>query len=113
MKLEAINDTNFSEFLGDEGLVFLFIGKGDCNPCATWTEELLGGKEVDGLSRAGKVTLGSGGLTNLKRVHGPWLSTVRELPWNSLWRDGVLLKEWPGSGLDRLVARVEGLVGRG
>lgn len=110
MKLERVDDSNFADFLGGEGIVYLFLGNEGCGPCMEWTLALEAAGEVGGLSRVGKVTLGGGGLTNFKRVHSAWLSTVREMPYSSLWRGGVLAKEWPGGGLDRLVARVGRLV---
>jgi hypothetical protein len=123
--LEHIDDDNFQDFLFHPH-AFLFIGKEECDPCNRWTNELtahlLEGNSPDtnvGLSatpslaqldfRWGKVTLGKGKLTNFKRVHGIWLSQVRDLPHNTLWINGDLSKEWTGGGLDRLTSRLQNL----
>jgi hypothetical protein len=106
--LETINDSNFEEFLASPS-VFLFLGKTDCEACNIWTNELLTNIDsFEGL-RFGKVTIGSPGLTNFKRVHGAWLSQARELPYNTIWVNGEKQKEWPGGGLDRLKSRLVNL----
>jgi hypothetical protein len=122
--LEIIDDSNFSEFLFAPNS-FLLIGKSTCDACNIWTNELLGhlldtgsstGIEKANLQlshlpiRWGKVSLNTGGtLTNFKRTHGVWLSHIRDLPYNSLWSNGQLVKEWPGGGIDRLTNRLHSM----
>ena len=123
--LEHIDDSNYEDFLSHPHAL-LFIGKETCDPCNRWTAELsahlMEGNSPDtnvGLTstpslaqldfRWGKVTLGTGKLTNFKRDHGIWLSQVRDLPHNTLWIDGMLTKEWTGGGVDRLTSRLQAL----
>ena len=112
MVLEVIDDSNFEEFLASP-VAFLLIGKTGCGPCMEWTASLNSALAEDGLPsgiRWGKLIIGDGKLTNLKRVHGTWLSHVREMPYNSIWMNGTMVKEWPGGGeLVRLTNRLEGL----
>lgn len=108
MKLEKIDDTNFEDFLSSP-LAFLMIGKEGCGPCMEWTAELEKSEDVFPLVRFGKITIGEGILTNFKRVHGTWLSHMREMPYNSLWTEGKMVKEWPGGGMDRLISRLNNL----
>lgn len=108
--LEMIDDSNFEEFLSAPA-VLLFVGKEGCGPCMEWTQELkneLTSLDLPGV-RFGKLALGEGKHTNFKRVHGVWLSHLRELPYNSLWVNGAIVKEWPGGGFDRLTSRLQSL----
>lgn len=109
MKLEMIDDANFEEFLSAP-LSFLMIGKVGCGPCMEWTAELESSGESFPLVRFGKITVGGENkLTNFKRAHGTWLIRVREMPYNSLWVNGKIVKEWPGGGMDRLINRLKNL----
>lgn len=111
MKLELIDDTNFEEFLGSP-LSFLMIGRVDCEPCRVWTNELESSQQGFPLVRGGKLLIGGNGkLTNFKRTHGAWLSHVREMPHNSLWIGGEMVKEWSGGGMDRLINRLKNIGG--
>lgn len=108
MFLQKVDDSNFSEFLSGK-LVFLLIGKEGCAACESWVNTLheFTGDVPEGFS-VGKVTLGAGNLTNFKKVHGVWLSHVRELPHNSIWVDGEMRKEWLGGGeIERLLNRMK------
>jgi hypothetical protein len=106
--METINDSNFEEFLSSPASL-LFIGKTDCEACNQWTAELNNNLDNLPQMRCGKVTIGTSGLTNFKRVHGPWLSKVKDLPYNTIWVNGEMKKEWPGGGLDRLKSRLANL----
>lgn len=113
MALEVVDDSNFEEFLASPA-AFLLIGKDGCGPCMEWKASLNSvlseGGKLPSSVRFGRVIIGEDKLTNFKRVHGVWLSHVREMPYNSVWMNGVLVKEWPGGGdLDRLTNRLFGL----
>lgn len=109
MTLETIDDGNFEEFLASPA-AFLLIGKEGCEACINWTNQLVSSDLSLPKVRLGKLVLGGGKLTNFKRANGVWLSHVRELPHNSIWVNGTMVKEWLGGGeVDRLTNRLEGL----
>ena len=51
-----------------------------------------------------------GGLVDFKRAN-PWLAEVDVLPFNQIWVNGERSKSFAGSGVDRLVPRLRGLLG--
>jgi len=109
LELEIVNDDNFQEFLASP-VVFLLLGREDCEACVSWISTLQNSNLKLSNIRAGKLILGTGKLTNFRRVHGSWSSHIRELPHNSIWMNGSMVKEWLGGGdLDRLMNRLEGL----
>ncbi len=121
--LESIDDTNYSDFLAAPTAVLL-VGKTTCPACNDWSTELLNNLLDTGPStglttspplqqlniRWGKLLLNNPGtVTGFKREHAEWLSTVRDLPYNSIWINGERVKEWPGGGMSRLVGRLQNL----
>lgn len=115
MEIEKIDGTNWQDFVSS-GTTYLMLGKSDCAACNNWTEELttfLAAAEgkYGGKVRFGKMLLDQRGLTDFKRAHGEWLKDVHDLPFNVLWKNGEKVKTWPGNGLDRLINRLDPLVG--
>lgn len=112
-ELQVIDGTNWRDFVGD-GVVYLMLGKSDCGACAAWTEEIKGFLGADerfaGKVRFGKMLLDQRGLTDFKREHGEWLKDVHDLPFNVIWVGGQKAKAWPGSGVERLTNRLDGLL---
>lgn len=113
MMLEVVNDSNFEEYLASP-VAFLLIGKEGCGPCMEWkaslSSVLIEGSKLPSGIRFGRVMIGEDGLTNFMRTYGDWLTSMESMPYNSVWVNGVLVKEWSGGGdLDRLIHRLSGL----
>jgi hypothetical protein len=120
--IEILTDADWESFL-ESGTRVLLIGKAECPACQVWGSELTAALMDEGVNqppggalplgrlpiRWGKITLDRGPLTQFKREHGPWLMTLKDLPHNSIWMDGIRLKEWPGGGMERLRSRLIGL----
>jgi hypothetical protein len=106
--VETVDGGNWREFIASPRAV-LMIGKSDCPACGAWNEELNGflGSDAKWTDvRFGKMLLDKGGLIEFKRAN-PWLADVEELPFNVLYARGERVKSWPGSGVERLVTRLE------
>ena len=111
-RLEKIDRGNWRDFVAAP-LAMLMLGKSDCAACAAWSEELDGFLAQDTeftTVRFGKMLLDEGGLVDFKRVN-PWLAEVDVLPFNQIWVNGERSKNFAGSGVDRLVPRLRGLLG--
>lgn len=109
-----IDGTTWRDFVGS-GVVVLMLGKTDCAACGTWTDELntfLAGEHGYPEVRFGKMLLDQRGLVDFKREHGEWLKDVDVLPYNLVYKDGVLEKKFAGGGLERLTNRLDGVLGR-
>ena len=61
--------------------------------------------------RFGKVLLDKGGLGAFKKAN-PWVAEVKDLPTNAIYVNGELKKQFAGGGTQRLVNRLERLLGR-
>jgi hypothetical protein len=107
-RLEAIDGSSWEAFVAAPVAV-LMIGKSDCAACASWTEELRGLLASDerwGHVRFGKLLLDKPGLVSFKRAN-PWLAELDELPFNVIYVNGEVVKRFAGSGVERLVSRLE------
>ncbi len=106
-RLETITRENWEEFLAAPAAV-LMLGKSDCPACAAWSEEL--GAFLDGGTewtsvRFGKLLLDQPGLGAFKKAN-PWLADLKDLPFNLVYVEGEKVKEFLGSGTDRLSNRL-------
>jgi hypothetical protein len=111
-RLEKIDGQNWEAFVASPAAV-LMIGKGDCAACAAWTAELGAFLETDERwrhVRFGKLLLDKPGLISFKRAN-PWIAELHDLPTNVLYVDGQETKRFAGSGVERLVTRLERGVG--
>lgn len=111
-RLEAIGPDNWEEFL-KAPLAVLMLSKSDCAACSAWTEELQTFLQTDEDFkdvRFGKMLLDQRGLTGFKRA-SPWLADLDVLPFNVIYKDGDKAKEFAGSGMTRLVNRLNSLRG--
>jgi hypothetical protein len=109
-RLESVDGSNWREFI-QSPVAVLVIGKSDCPACSSWSAELetfLAGDETWKGVRFGKVLLDKGGLIDFKRAN-PWLADIDELPFNQLYASGERVKSFPGSGIERLVTRLQSL----
>ncbi len=111
-RLETIDGQNWEAFVASPAAV-LMLGKSDCAACAAWTAELEAFLEHDARwrhVRFGKLVLDKPGLISFKRAN-PWIADVHELPTNVLYVNGLETKRFAGSGVERLVTRLERGVG--
>jgi hypothetical protein len=109
-RLEIIDGSNWKEFLAAPKAV-LILAKTTCQHCAEWSATLTDFLATDSRFadvRFGKMFLDKPGLVEFKRGN-TWLAEVDDLPFNLLYVGGEKRKAWPGGGVDRLVARLEGL----
>jgi hypothetical protein len=110
-RLEAIDGSTWEAFVAAPVAV-LMLGKSDCAACATWTDELKAMLESDEQwrdVRFGKLLLDKPGLVSFKRAN-PWLAEVDQLPFNVIYANGEPVKRFAGSGVERLVSRLERVV---
>ena len=109
-RLEMIDSENWEEFLKSPYAV-LMLSKSDCQACHEWTAELTSFLETNEDFtdvRFGKMLLDQRGLSGFKKL-SPWLADVDVLPFNVLYKDGEKTKEFAGSGMTRLVNRLNNL----
>ena len=111
-RLEVVDAGNWEAFAAAPAAV-LVLGKSDCEACAAWSAELSAFLERDdrfGHVRFGKLLLDKPGLVAFKRAN-PWLAEVDVLPFNVIYVGGQPAKRFAGAGTERLVARLERLLG--
>lgn len=111
-RLESVDGSNWEAFVAAPAAV-LMLGKGDCAACAEWTRELedfLASDEQFRSVRFGKLLLDRPGLVSFKRAN-PWLAELDVLPVTVIFRDGKEQKRFAGSGVERLVTRLERVAG--
>ena len=77
------------------------LGKTTCAACNEWTSELDGWESTYSQLKIAKILLDQPGLGRFKIAH-PWVAEVDMLPWNVLFIDGEIVKQWAGSGTSRL-----------
>jgi hypothetical protein len=107
-RLEKLDGKNWESLLSAPAAV-LMLGKSDCPACAEWTAELEGFLATDDRFRHvrfGKLLLDTPGLVSFKRAN-PWIAELDVLPVNVLYVNGQEVKRFAGSGVDRLVTRLE------
>lgn len=86
------------------------LGKTTCVACNEWTNELDGWESTHPQLKIAKVLLDQPGLGRFKIAH-PWVAEVDMLPWNILFVEGEIVKQWAGSGTNRLENRLSRLIG--
>jgi len=107
-RLEKIDGQNWEAFLAAPVAV-LMLGKSDCEACAAWTAELeafLASDERWRQVRFGKLLLDKPGLIAFKRAN-PWIAELDVLPTTVVYVNGKEEKRFAGSGVERLVTRLE------
>jgi hypothetical protein len=107
-RLEILDRDSWRDFLAAPTAV-LMLGKTDCPACLAWTEELhvfLADDERWTATRFGKLELDRPGLGAFKKEN-PWLSALDDLPYTIVYVSGEKKKEFLGSGIDRLVNRLQ------
>ena len=105
MYIEILDGTNWQEFLS-EGIAVLMLGKTTCAACNEWTEELdAWDSPFEGIKIA-KIHLDQPGLGRFK-IAQPWVSEVEMLPFNAIFVDGEVVKQWAGGGISRLENRLQ------
>lgn len=113
-RLETIDGRSWEAFVAAPAAV-LMLGKSDCEACRAWTEELSAWLDADESFRHvrfGKLLLDTPGLVSFKRAN-PWIAEVEVLPFNLIYVDGERVKQFAGSGVERLVSRLERAVAAG
>lgn len=111
-RLEVIGRETWREFLAAPAAV-LMLGKSNCEACGKWTEELtafLDSDEAWKHVRFGKLELDKGGMAEFKKEN-TWIADLDDLPYNIIYVDGDRKKEFLGSGVDRLVNRMQRVLG--
>jgi hypothetical protein len=111
-RLETVDGRSWEAFVAAPAAV-LMLGKSDCEACRAWTEELdafLEGDRAWRHVRFGKLLLDVPGLVSFKRAN-PWLAEVDALPFHVIYVGGEPVKRFAGGGAERLVTRLERLVG--
>ena len=106
-RLIILDRDNWREFLAAPSAV-LMLGKSNCDACAEWTEQLRGFLETDQQWQHvafGKLELVRPGLGSFKKAN-TWLSEVDDLPFTILYLGGDRKKDFVGSGIERLVNRM-------
>ena len=106
-RLIILDRDNWCEFLAAPYAV-LMLGKSNCDACAEWTEQLQGFLETDQQWQHvafGKLELDRPGLGSFKKAN-TWLSEVDDLPFTILYSAGDRKKDFVGSGIERLVNRM-------
>ena len=110
-RLEIIDRENWREFLAAPAAV-LMLGKSNCEACGKWAEELtafLDSDEAWTHVRFGKLELDKGGMAEFKKEN-TWIAGLDDLPYNIIYANGDRKKEFLGSGVDRLVNRMQRVV---
>ena len=107
-RLEILDGKSWEAFVAAPVAV-LMLGKADCEACKAWTAELegfLASDEAFSRVRFGKLLLDTPGLVSFKRAN-PWIAELDVLPFNVIYVNGERTKEFAGSGIERLVSRLE------
>jgi hypothetical protein len=110
-RLEILDGKTVADFLAAPAAV-LMLGKGDCENCARWTDELgefLASDQEWRDVRFGKLLLDQGGLIAFKRGN-PWVAELDVLPFNVIYVGGEKKSEFAGSGVPRLENRLRMLL---
>jgi hypothetical protein len=113
-RLERLDGASLAEFLAAPVAVLL-LARSDCEACARWTAELedfLARDRRFAHVRFGKLVLDQRGLAEWKRAN-PWLAELEDLPTNVIYRGGERASTFAGSGISRLVHRLEQHAGSG
>ncbi|MFL2962163.1 MAG: hypothetical protein ACJZ2K_04205 [Candidatus Poseidoniaceae archaeon] len=101
--MEVLNNSTWKEFLSSPVSV-LILSKTDCQLCDKWFSELEA-YEIPENVRLGKLLLDSPGLAQFK-IENEWVSNIDILPFNAIYVDGIVKKQWAGGGMERLQTRL-------
>jgi len=101
--MEVLNNSTWKEFLSSPVSV-LILSKTDCQLCDKWFSELET-YEIPENVRLGKLLLDSPGLAQFK-IENEWVSNIDILPFNAIYVDGIVKKQWAGGGMERLQTRL-------
>ena len=97
--MEMFGPKDWEDFLSAP-IAVLMLGKTDCSACEVWTAELQAYDIPDGV-RIGKILLDNPGYGRFKIAHD-WVANVDVLPFNAIYVNGEMKKQWAGGGMDRL-----------
>ena len=101
--MEVLNNLTWKEFLSSPVSV-LILSKTDCQLCDKWFSE-LGTYDIPENVRLGKLLLDSPGLARFK-IENEWVANIDILPFNAIYVDGIVKKQWSGGGITRLQNRL-------
>tara|TARA_B110001452_G_scaffold20462_1_gene16448 strand:+ start:1053 stop:1376 length:324 start_codon:yes stop_codon:yes gene_type:complete len=101
--MEILNQLNWEEFLSSP-VSLLILSKTDCQLCDKWFSELES-YEIPSGTRLGKLLLDSPGLGRFKMAND-WIANIDILPFNAIYVDGIVKKQWSGGGIERLQTRL-------
>ena len=108
-ELEILGPDNWRDFV-NAPLAVLVIGKSTCDACTDWSDELnafLSGEDAGHENvRFGKLLIDQRGLVEFKREM-TWLKDVTVLPFTVIFKNGEKVKDFAGSGIERLTNRLE------
>ena len=111
-QLEIITDDNYEAFL-TSGVRFLVLTLTHCPNCREWAEELetfLESAEEWDQVRFGKIDLESENAEQFKKAND-WLEFVEGVPFNVIFVEGEPKVSFSGSGVARLVKRLQRITG--
>jgi len=101
--MEVLNHSTWEDFLSSPVSIFI-LSKTDCQSCEAWFSELEA-YEIPENVRLGKLLLDSPGLARFK-MENDWVSKIDILPFNTIYVDGIVKKQWSGGGIERLQTRL-------
>ena len=105
--LQQLDASNLDQFL-KAGNRLLILSKSDCVACNAWQAEIesaITSGEYSPSIPFGKLNLDQRGLGDFKR-NNTWLKDVTDLPFNVIYKDGILEKSFAGAGIQRLQNRL-------
>ena len=108
--LETLTDENYKEFL-EEGTRVLVLTQKDCPHCRAWTSELSEFLESDESwknVRFAKIDLASEEVEGFKKAN-EWLELIPGIPFNVIFLEGQPTNSFAGSGVKRMVKRLQRL----
>lgn len=105
--LQILDKDNWENFY-TEGVHVLVVGKTTCNACKEWGTELesyLDSSDDFPSVEFGKIMIDQGGLVKWKKA-SPWLADVSDLPCTVILKNGEIMKQFYGKGIERLKNRL-------
>ncbi len=110
-RLESLSDQNYREFLGT-GVRVLLLTLPGCPHCRAWTNELSEFLEFNDKwkdIRFGELDLEGNDVDDFKQ-NNDWLEFIEGVPFNIIYVDGQPTNSFAGSGIERLVRRLQRLL---
>ena len=101
--MEILNQSNWEKFLSSP-ISVLILSKTNCQSCDAWFSELET-YEIPTEIRLGKLLLDNPGLGRFK-MENNWVVNIDILPFNAIYVDGEVKKQWAGGGIERLQTRL-------